>query len=109
MGFRGPKNVTLGSQKYVKNFSKIFFEKFFDQKHSKTLNFWPFLFKNSIYLVSLQSSIDIGTCAIAQNDRNTILMKWAKKIKYFTPKIQEIDFLAKKVFFKFNPYLTLPT
>ena len=35
--------------------------------------------KNSINLVSLQSSIDVRKCTIAQNDRNKILMKWMKK------------------------------
>ena len=61
-----------------KNLVKTFFWINFclDLKFSKKtpLFFGHFFVKKSINLVSLQSSIDVGKCAIVQNDRNTILM-----------------------------------
>ena len=82
------------SKEGAKNFSKKFF---FDPKFSKNLYFWPFLVKNSINLVSLQSSIGVGMRAIAQNDRNTILLKWVKKnFKISPPKKSKIRFFGPK-------------
>ena len=56
----------------------MFFENknFSNPKFSKNLYFLPFLVKNSINLVSLQSSIGVGVRVIAQNDHNTTLLKW---------------------------------
>ena len=43
--------------------------------------------------MSLQSSIDVGIHVIAQNDHNTILLKWVKKFSKFLPsKMQKLDF-----------------
>ena len=57
----------------------VFQKEFFWPKIFKNLCFWPCSTKNSRNLVSL-----------AQNDRNTILMKWVKKIfKNFSPKIKK--------------------
>ena len=93
------KHASMGKSTYEYDFSKEphrkapkeSTKKFFDPKFSKNLYFWPFLVKKSINLVSLQSSIDVGMHVIAQNDHNTILFKWAKKIpKLLSPKIQII-------------------
>ena len=73
------------NKKFQKKVQKRFSKKnFFDPKISKNLYFWPFLVKNSITLVSLQSSIGVGMRAIAQNDRKTIHLKWVKK-KFLNP------------------------
>ena len=75
---------------------KIFFQKnlFQPKIFEKPL----FLVKNSINTVSQQSSIDVGMRAIAQNDHNAILLKWAKKnFKILPSKIQKIDFFGPKM------------
>ena len=47
-------------KRFYEEGTKSFFElKFFRPNETKNLNFWPFLVKNSINLVSLQSSIDV--------------------------------------------------
>ena len=58
---------------------KLFY--FWSQKYRFYLYFWPFLVKNSINPVSLQSSIDVGMHIIAQNDHNTI--NWNASIRDF--------------------------
>ena len=96
MSMMAQKNRNKKCQKRVQKFfsKKIFF----DPKFSKNLYFWPFLVKNSINLVSLQCSIGVGMHVMAQNDHNTILLKWVKKIsKFLPPKIQKIDFLGPKM------------
>ena len=95
MSMMAQKNRNKKCQKRVqKFFSK---KNFFDPKFSKNLYFWPFLVKNSINLVSLQSSIGVGMRAIAQNDRNTILLKWVKKNQNFAlKKFKNSIFWAQK-------------
>ena len=102
--FEKPLFLAIFDQKFEKSsepaelnrFSKNWWPKFFRPKIFEKPLFWPFLTKNSRNLVSLQSSIDVGKRAIAQNDRNTILMKWVKKFKKFRPKNNKTCFLAKK-------------
>ena len=53
---------------------KIFWKKKFStKKFRKKYLFFAILTKNSINLVSMQSSIHVGKSSIVQNDRNTIL------------------------------------
>ena len=48
--------------------------------------------------MSLQSSIGVEISAIAQNDRNKILLKWEKIFsKFLSQKIQKIGFLGPKL------------
>ena len=67
------KKCQVRMQKF---FSKKNF--FFGPKFSKNLYFWRLLVKSSTNLVSLQSSIAVWMRAIAQNDHNTILLRWVK-------------------------------
>ena len=69
------KNGNENCQKEGANFFSENF--FFDPKFSKNLYFSLFLVKNSVNLVSLKGSIDVGMHVIAQNDHSTILLKWA--------------------------------
>ena len=71
--------------KSTKLFPKFWQKKIFPKKFSEKFYFWPFLVKNSINLVSLQSSIDVGMHTIAQNDRNKILLKWVNFFQNFSP------------------------
>ena len=64
------------NKKCQKRIHKIFSENIFsDPKFSKNLYVRSVLVKNSINIVSLQSSIELGMRAIAQNDHNTTLLK----------------------------------
>ena len=77
------------------NFGKYFSKKIFRPKICETLLALPLLGKNSINLVTLQSSIDLGTIAIAQSDYNRILFIGRKKVLNFSPKTQQINFWAQ--------------
>ena len=80
-------------------FRKIFFSKFSTQNFRKTsIYFCPFLVKYSINLVSLQCSIGVGMHVMAQNDHNTILLKWVKKSFKISPpkKFKNSIFWAQK-------------
>ena len=63
----------------------MFSKFFFDPKFSKNLYFWLFLARNSINLVSLKRSKDIGMYAVAQIDLKIILLNWVKKVSKFLP------------------------
>ena len=82
------KNRNKKCQKRVQTFfSKKFF---FDPKFSKNLYSWSFLVKNSINLVSLQSSIGVGmrsmqgrTLGVARcGGRHTIVIYGVAKIAF---------------------------
>ena len=66
------------NKKFQKRIQKFFSKKFFWTQNLRKTYFWPISVKNFINLVSLQSSTGVGMRAIAQNDRNTILLKYAK-------------------------------
>lgn len=68
------KSTKLFSKSWLNYFSNIFWE------NGKKRPIWPFLTKNSINLVSMQSLIIVEKCAIAQNNCNIILMKRMKTI-----------------------------
>ena len=78
--------------------TKNFFEKnFFGPTIFKKPLFLAILVENSINLVSLHSSIDVGMHVVAQNYHNTILLKGGEKnSKFLTPKIQKINFFGPK-------------
>ena len=118
----GPFWIDSDQKKFsTKNFCLCHF---FDQKWPKIEVFWKFwakksffqkkffrleisekplsltiLAKNSINLVSLQSLKDVRMRVIAQNDRNTILLKLVKKnLKFLHPKIKKKSiFWAQKM------------
>ena len=73
---------------------KKIFEKYFFRP--KIFENPIFLAKSSINLVSLQSSMGVGMRAIAQNDRNTTLLKWATQFFKISPPPQK----SKNRFFR---------
>ena len=68
-------------QKYFKNFD----QKNFSTQNFRKPSFLAIMVESSINLVSLQSSIDIGKCTIAQSDRNTTLSHGRKKFQNILP------------------------
>ena len=91
MSHLAPNNIkSFGKKISLKN-------NFFDQKSSKNLYFLAIFEQKFDKSVSLERSIGAEKCAIAQNDRNTILMKWVKKSKTFVQKNQKRSFFGQKV------------